>query len=414
MPRFVYKVRDEQNRILVGNADAATVDEVLDRLAEKDLVPVSIDELNFDGTKKDQSFFEKLNEGLLKIQNKVPYKAVVFFTRQLATMVEAGVPLAQALSQLSEGEKPVFKKIILQVAEDISMGSTFSDAISRHPGAFNNMYVSIVRSGEVAGALDEVLDQIATYMENVEAMRQKVKGAMRYPTFIAGFVILMVTGILWKLVPTFESMYASFNAELPGPTLLLIALSHIIRDHFLVVAGAGILIVIAFMALMTVNAFKAVVHKYVLYLPVFGGILKKNIWATFCRTMALLMHSGTPILQATEISGAVVGNKVYANSLEVVYNKLKTGMLLSEALKETGVYPILVIQLVSTGEESGKVDELLRKAAEFYEREIRVTVDSLASIIEPLLIVILGGLVGGILIALYMPIFMIGKFIANV
>jgi len=413
VPRYSYKVRDAQNRILVGQADAATVDELIDRLAEKELVPVVIDELNFDGSKKGQSIFEKINESLLKAQNKVPYKSVVFFTRQLATMVEAGVPLAQALSQLAEAEKPVFKRIILQVAEDISMGSTFSDAISRHPGAFNNMYCSIVRSGEVSGALDEVLDQIATYMENVEAMRQKVKGAMRYPVFIAGFVTLMMIGILWKLVPTFESMYGSFNAKLPGPTLFLIACSHVIREQFLIVAGIAVTLIVTFMFLMNVDSFKAFVHKYILYFPVFGMILRKNIWANFSRTMALLMHSGTPILQATEIAGAVVGNKIYSASLERVYNSLKTGMLLSQSLKETGLFPVLITQLVATGEESGKVDALLRKAAEFYEREIRVTVESLAAIIEPFMIIILGGLVGGILIALYLPIFMIGKLITG-
>jgi type IV pilus assembly protein PilC len=164
---------------------------------------------------------------------------------------------------------------------------------------------------------------------------------------------------------------------------------------------------------MNLEGFKAFFHRYVLYVPVFGLILRKNIWATFCRTMALLMHSGTPILQATEISGAVVGNKMYAESLEKVYDNLKTGMLLSQALKDTGIYPVLITQLVSTGEESGKVDELLRKAAEFYEREIRITVDSIASIIEPILVIILGAIVGGILIALYLPIFMIGSLMTS-
>jgi type IV pilus assembly protein PilC len=398
---------------MVGQADASTVDELIDRLSEKHLTPVSIDELNFDGSKKGQSFFEKLNEGFSRLQNKVPYKAVVFFTRQLATMVEAGVPLAQSLTQLSEAESPVFKKIILQVAEDISMGSTFSDAISRHQGAFNNMYCSIVRSGEISGALDEVLDQIATYMENVEAMRQKVKGAMRYPMFIGGFITLMLIGIMWKLVPTFENMYGSFNAKLPLPTEILIFISHIVRDQIVFVFGGIIALIIGYAMLMNVEGFKAFMHRATLYMPVFGLILKKNIWANFARTMSLLMHSGTPILQATEIAGAVVGNKIYAASLERVYKNLQTGMLLSQSLKETGLYPVLVTQLISTGEESGKVDALLKKAAEFYEREIRVTVDSLAAIIEPFMIITLGGIVGGILIALYMPIFMIGELMTG-
>jgi type IV pilus assembly protein PilC len=328
-------------------------------------------------------------------------------------MVEAGVPLAQALSQLSEAEAPVFKKIILQVSEDISMGSTFSDAISRHSGAFNNMYCSIVRSGEISGALDEVLDQIATYMENIEAMRQKVKGAMRYPMFIGGFISLMLIGIMWKLVPTFENMYGSFNAKLPLPTEILIFISHIVRDQIVFLFAGIIASIIAYTMLMNVEGFKGFIHRAMLYMPVFGMIMKKNIWANFARTMSLLMHSGTPILQATEIAGAVVGNKVYAASLEKVYSNLQTGMLLSQSLKETGLYPVLVTQLISTGEESGKVDVLLKKAAEFYEREIKVTVDSLAAIIEPFMIIILGGLVGGILIALYMPIFMIGELMTG-
>lgn len=409
MPKYQYKIRDEHDRLLTGTIDGSSVDEVVEQLSAKNYVPITVEELNFDGSKKSETFFEKLNAGLLKVQNKVPFKDVVFFTRQLATMVEAGVPLAQALTQLSEAEKPVFKKIINQVATDISIGSTFSDAISRHPGAFNNMYVSVIRSGEIAGSLDKVLDQMATYMENVQALKQKVKGAMRYPLFIAGFVMLMVIGILWKLVPIFENMYASFNAKLPTATLLLIKLSNIVRTRFLIIIGIIIIFIIIYKAAMTNDNFKSLVHKYILKFPVFGGILKKNIWATFCRTMALLMDSGTPILQAIEISGAVVNNKLYSKSLEFVYNKLRTGEVLSKSLKDTGQFPVLITQLTATGEEAGKVDELLRKAAEFYEREIRVTVDTLAAIIEPFLIIILGTIVGSILIALYLPIFMIGR-----
>jgi type IV pilus assembly protein PilC len=411
MPKFHYKARDAEGKIFTGTSDGGSVDEIVDQLAEKKQTPISIDELNFDGTKKGETFYEKVNAGLQKLQNKVPYKSVVFFTRQLATMVEAGVPLAQALFQLSEAEKQVFKRTIRQVADDISMGSTFSDAISRHPGAFSNMYVSVILSGEISGSLDKVLDQMATYMENVQALKQKVAGAMRYPLFIAGFVLLMVIGILWKLVPVFENMYASFGRELPRPTQILIQMSHIVQTKILFIFVILILIVLLFRAAMTNNSFQTFIHKYILFFPVFGMILKKNIWATFCRTMALLMDSGTPILQAIEISGAVVGNKMYSNSLEAVYQRLRTGDMLSQTLKDSGVFPVLITQLTATGEEAGKVDDLLRKAAEFYEREIRVTVDSLAAIIEPFLIIILGAIVGSILFALYLPIFNIGKLL---
>jgi type IV pilus assembly protein PilC len=411
VPKYSYKIRDDQDRVFGGMTEGTNVDEVLDRLANQNLVPISVNELNFDGSPKGETFFEKVSSGFQRVQKRVPYKSVVFFTRQLATMVNAGVPLAQALVRLAGPERPVLKKIILTVADDIGMGSTFSDAIARHPGAFNNMYVAVVHSGEVAGALDKVLDELATYMENVEAMRQKVKGAMRYPMAISFFITGVVLFLLGWVVPKFKELYDSFGVELPLPTQILIKVSDFVQHNILLVIAAIILLVAGFLAAMTNDSFKRFVHRYFLLFPVFGMITKKNIWAKFCRTMALLMDAGTPILQAIEISGAVVGNKLYSESLEQVYDRLRTGELLSQALNNTGHFPPLIIQLVETGEQSGKVDDLLRKAADFYEREIRVIVDSLAAIIEPFLIVIVGGAVGAILISLYYPIFMVGKLI---
>jgi type IV pilus assembly protein PilC len=391
--------------------DGNSVDECITRLEEKGLIPVSIEELNFDGSLKNRSFFDKIGESFKKTQNKVNYRTIVFFTRQLATMINGGVSLPKALEQLGRAEKPVFRRIIEQIGEDIATGSTFSDAIGKHPGAFNNMYVSVVRSGEVSGALDVVLDQLATYMENVEAMKAKVKAAMRYPMAIGGFVTVLVIGILIKLVPIFKDMYSGFNAALPKPTLVLVAVSDAIRFNAPWVILGLIVSVIAVIAALHVDSMRYLYHRYVLKFPVFGDILRKNILAIFSRTMSLLMNSGTPILEATQIAGAAVNNMLYAEALEQVYNELKQGELLSAALARTEQFPALVIQLVSTGEESGKIDELLRKAAEFYEREIKNIVDSIASIIEPFLIVTLGGVVGAILIALYMPIFSIGKII---
>jgi type IV pilus assembly protein PilC len=413
MPRYSYKARDIQDRILSGTMEGTTFDEILDRLDAKKLVPVSVDELNFDGSKKEQKITDRINEWLLSMQNKVPFSEVVFFTRQLATMLEGGVPLTRSLEQLAKSEKPVFKNIIIQVAEDIGIGHTFSDAIAKHPGAFSNMFVAVVRSGEVAGALTEVLDQMATYMENIEAMKSKIRAAMRYPVFIAGFVVVLVIGILWKLVPTFENVYSSLGGNLPKPTQILVFASTLIRTRMPFVVAFIILSIVGLKVGMTNQKFKYLFDKHFFKFPVFGGIIRKNIFATFCRTMALLMDAGTPILEAIQIAGAVVNNSFYAQALEEVYGNLRQGELLSKSLEKTGQFPVLVTQLVSTGEESGKVDELLRKAAEFYEREIRNVVDSLASIIEPFLIILLGGIVGAILIALYFPIFQIGKLIGK-
>jgi type IV pilus assembly protein PilC len=288
---------------------------------------------------------------------------------------------------------------------------TLSDAVARHPGAFSPMFVAVVHSGEIAGALDKVLDGMAIYLENVEIMRSKVKTAMRYPTFIAGFVCLMLVGIMVWLVPTFEHIYSSMNAVLPVPTQILIFVSRILRHNAPVFLVLGILAIIALNFMLTLDKFKIAWQRNLLRVPIFGGILQKNIWATYCRTMSLLMGAGTPILKATEIAGATVNNRYFAKKMDSIFSGLRKGDQLSETLDSSGLFPVLVIQLVATGEASGRVDELLGKAAEFYEREIRSVVDSLSSIIEPILIVTLGGVVGAILFSLYLPIIMIGQFI---
>lgn len=411
MPKFSYKVRDREDRVVLGTMDAPSADEVLDRLGQKDLLPILVEEIGIGGAAPVKTLREQWNEGMKRRATKVPYRTVVFFTRQLATMVGQGVPLSRCLEQLQIGEKPVFQKIIKQVADDISTGLTLSDAIARHPGAFSTMYVAVTHSGEVAGALDKVLDGMATYMESVEIMRGKVKTAMRYPTFIFGFVSLMMIGIMWKLVPIFEKIYASLSAKLPPPTQLLMFVSRLVRENTILCIFFAIILFIAWKLLMTRERFQVEVDRYMLKLPVFGGILQKNTWATYCRTMALLMGAGTPILKATEIAGTTVNNRYFSKKLENIFGSLRKGELLSESLAASGLFPVLVIQLVSTGETSGRVDELLSKAAEFYEREIRNVVDSLSSIIEPILIVILGAVVGSVLFALYLPIFKIGEYI---
>jgi type IV pilus assembly protein PilC len=411
MAKYSYKVRDTENRLQTGYQEANSEDEVLRLLSERGLRVTDLEELNFDGSRKNQTFTERLNARLSMLGSNIVFKDVVFFTRQLATMVEAGVPLARALGQLAKGQSPALKKVILKVQEDISIGNTFSEAIAKHPTAFDNMYVSVVRSGEVTGALDRVLNQMASYMENMQIRKAKIKGAMRYPTFIFSFVVIVIFGILWKLVPIFEGLYGGRNVALPVPTQILIYSSHTVQNNFFLVLILVILVVVGFWLGMLNAAFRANLDALLLKIPVFGDLLKKSIWATFCRTLALLMESGTPILQAVEICAAVVGNQVFVKAIEKVHYSLKTGALISASLEEAQVFPVLVCQLVATGEETGRVDALLVKASDFYDREINVTVDSLASVIEPFLIIILGTLVGSVLIALYLPVFSLGKLL---
>ncbi len=411
MARYEYKAYDENKHEHEGVLDGASEDDAIEKLEELNLTPISVEELNFDGTRQSEGFMGKINHEFHKLNTHVPYKEVVFYTRQLATMLEGGVPLARGLEQLAKSQKPVFKKIILSVADDISFGHTYSEAISRHAGAFSPMYVSLIHSGEISGALDRVMNDLATYMENIEAMKAKVKVAMRYPMFITGFITLLVIGILWKLVPQFAAIYDSFGASLPRPTLILVSISDFVRNNMLLITALAIFGAILFKFALMNERFRYYFDVIVLKTPVFGAIITKNILSVYCRTMALLLNSGTPILFATEIVGAIVNNKQFSAALEKVHQHLRQGKMLSEALEETSMFPVLVTQLVATGEESGKVDTLLVKASEFYEREVRNIVDSLAAIIEPFLIIILGGIVGAILIALYLPIFMIGKLL---
>ena len=411
MGKFSYKVRDNEDRVLLGTMEGTTADEVLERLKQKDFLPILVKELAGEELRTGKTFSETISESFRQSRNRVPYKNVVFFTRQLATMIGQGVPLSRSLEQLTRGEAPVFKKIIQQVADDIATGLTLSDALSRHPGAFSPMFVAVVHSGETAGALDRVLDGMAVYLENVEIMRGKVKTAMRYPIFIAGFVSLMLIGIMIWLVPTFERIYTGMKAVLPPPTQMLIFTSRVIRHNIPAFLALAIFSIVLFKFMLTKDEFKIAWQRNLLKVPVFGGILQKNIWATYCRTMSLLMGAGTPILKATEIAGATVNNAYFAKKLASIFSGLRKGDQLSEALDASGLFPVLVVQLVATGETSGRVDELLGKAAEFYEREIKSVVDSLSSIIEPILIVFLGGIVGAILFSLYLPIIMIGKFI---
>lgn len=411
MPKFSYKVRDREDKVLLGTMEAATADEALERLTNKAYLPIVVKELTGDDLRPTKSFSERFQESMQTRRTRVPYKSVVFFTRQLATMVGQGVPLSKALDQLTRGEKPVFQKIIQQVADDISTGLTLSDALARHPGAFSTMYVAVVHSGEIAGALDKVLDGLANYMESVEIMRGKVKTAMRYPMFIGVFVIATMILIMTMLVPTFEKIYSGLGAKLPLPTQILISLSHGVKTFLFPLIGLAIAGFIAFKLLASDGPIKVFLDKAILRVPIFGGILQKNIWATYSRTMSLLMGAGTPILKATEIAGATISNAHFKGGLESVYSGLRKGDLLSESLEACGLFPVLIIQLTATGEASGRVDALLEKAAEFYEREMRAVVDSLSTIIEPVLIVILGGLVGSVLISLYLPIFKIGQYV---
>ncbi|MFH1762341.1 MAG: type II secretion system F family protein [bacterium] len=410
MPTFQYKARDVTGALKTGNIEAANQAEVLDKMAEREFVPITVEQAGLKSTSAaDQSLFGRINAWMLDMQSSVSLKDLVFFTRQLATMVGAGVPLVKSIQGLADTQQPVFKRILLEVAEDISGGDTFAEALAKHRKIFDDMFVSVVKSGEMSGKLDVVLNQLANYQERAQAIKAKVKGATRYPMVIAGILTMAMALMLFFMVPKFQNMYASMNAELPAITMLLVHLSEFLRTKFLLSLGIVIAIVMALRYYLKTEIGSRNWDYISIHMPVFGQLIVKNLLARMSRTLALLLSSGNPMVQSMEMVSEIMGNVYFSEAILNIIAELKNGEPLAEAFQKTGMFPSLVVQLIHTGEETGSVDNLLIKCADFYEREVNVSVDSLSSMMEPILIVVMGVVVGGMLLALYMPVFSIGE-----
>ncbi len=333
---------------------------------------------------------------------------IVVFTRMFATMIDAGLPLVQCLEILgSQQDNPTFKKKILEIKHDVEGGSTFSEALSKHPKLFDSLYVNLVAAGEVGGILDTILNRLAKYMEKAAALRRKVKGAMVYPisvTVIAGLVVVVM---LVKVIPVFEKMFADFGGALPGPTAKVIAISHFMQAYYLHFGGAVVLSVIAYNFVVSKPKGRLFFDSLFLKTPVFGGLLKKVAVARFSRTLSTMLSSGVPILDALEIVARTAGNMVVENEILRTKASIAEGKTIAEPLMESKVFPGMVTQMVAVGEQTGAMDTMLAKIADFYDEEVDSAVDALTSLLEPVMMVGLGGTIGSLLVAMYLPIFKI-------
>jgi len=339
-------------------------------------------------------------------KKKIKTKDVMLFTRQFSTMINAGLPLVQCLEiLLSQQSNPTFKKTLSVIKQDVESGSTFADALKKHPGVFDDLYVNLVVAGEMGGVLDIILNRLAQYMEKTEALKAKVKSALTYPVVVLLVAVGVIALMMIFVIPTFQDMFKQFGSALPAPTQFVVNMSKFFRHYTMHMVGVIILIALAFKWVKSTEKGKTIIDKIALNLPIFGVLLRKVAVAKFTRTLSTMISSGVPIIDGLEITSKTSGNKIVEDAIQSVKKSISEGKTMAEPLQNSGVFPGMVVQMVSVGEATGALDQMLSKIADFYDEEVDTAVSSLTSMLEPLLMVFLGGVIGGVVIAMYMPIF---------
>ena len=344
---------------------------------------------------------------------RIKPKDIAIFTRQLATMMKAGVPLLQAFDIVGRGNpNPSVSKLLNQVRTDVETGTSLSAAFRKHPLYFNALYCNLVEAGEAAGILEELLDRLATYMEKTEAIKSKVKSALMYPTAVIVVAFVVVVVIMIFVIPAFEEVFDSFGADLPAPTLLVIAISEFFVAYWWIVFGALGGGLYFFMQAWKRNLkVQRVMDRVLLKLPVFGTLVEKSTVARWTRTMSTMFAAGVPLVEALDSVGGASGNSLYADATTQIQREVATGTSLTMAMNNARIFPSMVLQMTAIGEESGSLDHMLGKAADFYEQEVDDMVAGLSSLMEPIIIVVLGTIIGGIVVSMYLPIFQLGQVV---
>jgi type IV pilus assembly protein PilC len=338
--------------------------------------------------------------------SKVKQRSIAIFTRQLATMIDAGLPLVQSLEILSsQQDNKTFKNILRGIREDVEGGSTFAGALKKHPTTFNDLYTNLVVAGEEGGILDNILTRLANYIEKAEALKKKVKSAMVYPSVIVSVAVIVVVVLMIFVIPVFESMFKSAGQSLPLPTMIVVVISKAIRKYIVIFIPAAIALFYLLKKWRQTENGRTVIDKLLLQLPVFGPLFKKISVARFSRTLGTLVSSGVPILDGLNIVSKTSGNKTIETAILNARASIREGETIAEPLNRAGIFPPMVIQMISVGESTGALDSMLSKIADFYEDEVDVAVGNLTSLLEPLLMCFLGVVIGGVVIAMYLPIF---------
>jgi len=344
---------------------------------------------------------------------KVNQGDIAVFSRQLATMLAAGIPLVQAFEIVGNGsDKPALQKLVLDVKSDVEGGTSLHEALGRHPLHFDDLYVNLVEAGEQAGALESLLDKIATYKEKTEALKKKVKKALFYPAAVMAVAVIVTVVLLVFVIPQFESLYKGFGADLPAFTQFVIHLSNVVQHDGIYMAGVIGVGVWAFVYFKKRSkAMRELLDRLILKVPVVGPILNKSAIARYARTLSTMFAAGVPLVEALDSVAGATGNIVYENAVHKMRDEVSTGQRLQRAMENTGLFPNMVNQMIAVGEESGSLDEMSGKVATFYEAEVDNAVDAMSSLLEPLIMMVLGVLVGGLVIAMYLPIFKLASVV---
>ncbi len=401
MQKFLWEGRSRQGEFLRGEIEAQNQTAAMVLLRKQQVTPLKIQARSRDVR---LSFVPR---------RKVKEKQVAVFTRQLATMIDAGLPLVQSLEILaSQQENKTFKDVLSKVKLDVEGGATFSDALQKHPKVFGELYTSLVTAGEVGGMLDVILNRLSVYMEKAIALKKKIKSAMVYPAAILTVSILVIIVLMIFVIPVFEKMFAGFGHSLPAPTQFIIHLSNFVKSNifYLIAAAAGFVFLLR-RYYHTKNG-REVIDRGLLKAPVFGPLLLKIAIARFSRTLGTLVSSGVPILDGLQITAKTSGNVVVEQAVMKTRTSISEGKTIAQPLGEAKVFPPMVVQMIGVGETTGSLDSMLNKIADFYDEEINATVAALTSLLEPLMMVVLGVLIGGMMVAMYLPIFKMASVIS--
>ncbi len=353
-----------------------------------------------------------LFENIAIFKPKVTGKDVVVFTRQLSTMIDAGLPLVQCLQILARQQSnPTFKKVLLAIQSDVETGTTLADSMRKHPKIFDNLYSNMIEAGELGGILDTILSRLATFKEKAMALQKRIKGAMTYPGICLAISLLILAVILIFVVPVFDKMFADFGSTLPAPTQIVVNLSRGFKSYILYVIPAVVVLIWLFKKYYNTEKGRLQVDNTILWSPVVGSLVRKVAVSKFTRTLSTMLQSGVPILDALGVVARTAGNKVIERAVLRVSASIAEGRPIAEPLEESGVFPPMVVQMINVGESVGALDTMLEKVADFYDEEVDQAVDNLTAMIEPFMMVFLGGMIGGLVVAMYLPIFKIASVV---
>lgn len=382
-----------------GEIEADSKAEATTKLRQQSVTPLKL--------KKKQKEVELVIPGLT---DGVPMKNMVIFTRQMATMIDAGLPLVQALDLVGNAEANVnLKKTILGVKASVEGGTSFSDALKKYPRVFEELYVNLIQAGEMGGILDTIMNRLAEYIEKAAETRAKIKGAMKYPLTVLTVALLITAGLLWKVVPTFAATFKSMGAKsLPAITEFVVGISNGFLDALPLIIGGLVGTVVTYTALMKTKQGPYVRDWLLFNAPVIGNVIKKGAVAKFTRTLGTLVAAGVPILDALAIVGKTSGNLVVERALDYTRSKIMEGKNMTAPLMETQIFPVMVVQMIAVGEATGAMDVMLGKIADFYDQEVDEAIDGMTAMMEPIIMVVLGGIIGTVMMAMYMPIFTMG------